>query len=368
MKEICFLTEAFGGIATYTDYLSENLKQLKTYDLTTLSLTYDHNVISFEKQGIKSRKKIFHIDAYDEISNELGDEIIHSTADILHFQHEFNIFRSNYYFLELLKRIKSNTDKIIILTFHSIFTSSLKCQFYLKCAAVCDCMVVHQENAKQFFVKIGIEPKNIVVIPHGTRQRTRYNISHKFYSQNKIKVLLSGFITPTKSFDRGLLSLISYPGFEIVVAGLVKDKETLKKIQVLEHRSLADLHIIPRFLKEEELLSLLYDADYLVLPYNQKYYSSSGMLHLGISADLIPIMSTSPKFKELTERIPLCEVHDGNYKRAILKIEKFKLKKLIINKLIEFAEETSWKNIAKITQKQYDILIMKDEFELLPEI
>lgn len=368
MKEICFLTEAFGGIATYTDYLFENLRQLETYDLTMLSLTYDHIFTGFEKQGTKSQKKIFHINSYDEISNELGDEIIYSTADILHFQHEFNIFRSNFYFLELLDRIKYTTNKIIIVTFHTIFTSPLKCQFYLNCAAVSDCMIVHQKNAKQFLVKIGIEPEKIVVIPHGTSQRIHYNISHKFYGKNKIKILLSGFITPAKSFDQGLLSLISHPGFEIVVAGLVKDEETLKKIQVLEHRSLADLHIIPRFLEEEELLSLLYDADYLVLPYNQKYYSSSGMLHLGISADLIPIMSSSPKFEELTQRLPMCEVHDGNYKGVILEIEKHNLKKRIIKILIEFAEETSWQNIALITQKQYDSLIMKAKLEVLSEI
>ncbi|MHA2029902.1 MAG: glycosyltransferase [Candidatus Kariarchaeaceae archaeon] len=368
MIKICHITEAFGGIATYTNFLSDNLQRIN-YNVETLSINYDQEFCDLIKQESTSKgKNIISIKSYPQIRDILINKIIASNADIIHFQHEFNIFRSNRHFLELLDLINNYTKKIVLITLHSVFTDCERIQFYEKCSKMCDSIIVHQENAKQFLVNYDINPNKIVVIPHGTPDITQHDSSLRFFKSNKIKIIFSGFITETKSFDKALASLISYPGFEIIVAGMVRNEESLAKIRKLKNKSRADLRIIPRFLRAEELVSMIREANYMILPYDQSYYSSSGMLHLGVGLNTITLVSSSPKFKELTERVPECEVRGGNYKQAILNIERQNLRDSILSKLFDFAEGTSWDKTVKMTGKIYDFLLKKGENILSAEI
>ncbi|MHA2168471.1 MAG: glycosyltransferase [Candidatus Kariarchaeaceae archaeon] len=369
MIKICFITETYGGIARYTDHLSENLRQSIDYDVKILSINYDQDfsdLIQHEKSS--NSLKYIPIKSHEQIRDVLGNKILKSTSDIIHIQHEFNIFRSNHYFLELLENINYYSEKIIIVTLHSVYTDRKRIQFYQKCSKLCDLIVVHQENAKIFLLNNGIYQDKIAVIPHGTPEITRFKYPCGFFMSQKIKIIFSGFITKTKSYCEALLSLISYEGFEIIVAGMVKDEEVRKRLFALKNQSKADLHIIPRFLEEEELVSMIYEANYLILPYNQSYYSTSGMLHLGISLNTITLVSSSPKFSELVERVPECEVPDGNYKEAINNIENLKMQESILDKLAEFAEETSWDKIAKMTSYTFDFLIKRSNNGLIRKI
>ncbi|MHA2031808.1 MAG: glycosyltransferase [Candidatus Kariarchaeaceae archaeon] len=369
MIEICFITEAYGGIAIYTDHLSENLQENIDYDVKTLSINYDQDFNDLVKHDrLSSNVNFIPIKSYEQIRDVLGEKILKTSADIIHFQHEFNIFRSNRYFLGLLDNINYYSEKIILVTLHSVFTDIKKIQFYQQCSKLSDLIIVHQENAKQFLLSNGIYQDKIAVIPHGTPEITHFMHPSGFFMTQKIKIILAGFIIESKSFDKALASLISYEGFEIIVAGMIKDKEVGKKLFELKNQSKADLHIFPRFVEEEELFSMIYEADYLILPYNQNYYSASGVLHLGISLKTITLVSSSPKFAELTERVPECEVLDGNYKEAIINIEKQKIQETILDKLLEFAEETSWDKIAQITSDAFKFLIRRNDNGLVRRI
>ncbi len=369
MIEICFITETYGGIAIYTDHLSENLRQNIDYDVKTLSIHYDQDCNDLIKHGNPSDSmNIIPIKSYEQIRDVLGDKILKSTADVIHFQHEFNIFRSNHYFLELLDNINYYSEKIILVTLHSVYTDSKKIQFYQKCSKLSDLIIVHQENAKEILLNNDIHQDKIAVIPHGTPEITHFKYPRGFFMSQKIKIIFSGFIAESKSFEKALLSLISYEGFEIVVAGMIKDPKVSMRLFALKNQSKADLHIIPKFLKWEELAPMIYEANYMILPYNQSYYSASGMLHLGISLNTITLVSSCPKFTELTKRVPECEVFDGNYKEAIINIEKLKMQDCILDKLMEFAEETSWDKIAEMTSYAFDLLIKKSDDGLVTRI
>ncbi len=359
MIEVCLITETFGGIATYTNYLSENLQMKEKYDVDTLTINYNYERQYKTDHVITSNTNhMISIKSYEQIANVIGNAVINSTDDIIHFQHEFNIFRSNRYFLELLANIKNNSNKKIILTLHSVFTDAKRIRFFRNCSELIDRFIVHQENAKQFLTDIGVNRNKIIVIPHGTPKLNKNHNSSGFFKSDKIKIIFSGFLTETKSIEQALLSLISCPKFEIIVAGMVKDEGVLRRIKTLKEKSKAILRIIPRFLSKEEHQTVIKDADYLILPYNQNYYSASGMLHLGISLGTITLVSSSPKFEELVKRVPECEVKDGNYKQTILDIEQLNIQKEILKKELKFAEETSWVKVAKMTGKVYDYLFI----------
>ena len=115
MIEIYFITESYGGIAIYTDNLSENLQQNIDYDVKTLSFHYNQEFSDLIKHSKPSKNMtVIQLNSYEQIRDVLGNKILKSTADIIHFQHEFNIFRSNYYFLELLDNLNYYSEKIII--------------------------------------------------------------------------------------------------------------------------------------------------------------------------------------------------------------------------------------------------------------
>jgi hypothetical protein len=338
-------------------------------DVKTISINYDQDFRDLIEQDKPINNMNFvSINSYDQIRDVLGNKILQSTANIVHIQHEFNIFRSNQYYIELLKRLKRYSKKIILMTLHSVFTDHGRIRFYQKCSKLCDCLIVHQENAKQFLVDIGIFPHKIAVIPHGTPKIHNINYARRFFKSHKIKIIFSGFITETKSYEKALLNLISFPGFEIIVAGMAKDKEVIKRLLALKYKSQANLRIIPRFLEEKEQQSMINEADYLILPYDQNYYSASGMLHLGVGLNTITLVSSSPKFTELIERVPECEVVDGDYKQTILNIEKQKMQEEILDMLVEFAEETSWVRVAKMTSNLYDYLIRRSTYGLISKV
>jgi len=68
----------------------------------------------------------------------------------------------------------------------------------------------------------------------------------------------------------------------------------------------------------------------------------------------IVLVSPSPKFRELTKKIPFCSVNNGNY---LKRIEVLQNSPEIVNqvkeKMASFARDTSWPIIAKKTFKLY---------------
>jgi glycosyltransferase involved in cell wall biosynthesis len=219
--------------------------------------------------------------------------------------------------------------------------------------------IVHQENAKNFLISKGMDPSKIIIIQHGSPIIKPTSYKMHFFKRDTFKIAMVGFLKKTKAFGKVLSSLITKEDLEIIVAGMVKDYEVIRQIEQLKQKAKATLTVIPRFLTDQELIALMGSADCIILPYEQDYFSSSGILHLAAGMKKIVLVSSSPKFRELTKKIPFCNVKSGNYLKHIEVLQNSpEIVTQLRQKIASFARDTSWPIIAKKTFKLYKSVLI----------
>jgi len=353
--KVVLITEAFGGIATYSEFLLRELNAIAGIDSRGIWVLYPQN---YEEQNITkfipSKRITLKIPCSDCFKDLLITRIRRDPSEIIHFQYDLSIFPSQNHFLELLKEIRRQASKKVIITLHSIYTDHLFIKMINNCQMFTDIFIVHQENARNFLISKGMNPNKIATIPHGSPIIKPNSYKIRFFKKNLFKIVMVGFLKKTKAFKETLSSLITKDDLEIIVAGMVKESEVVRQIEQLKQKAKATLTIIPRFLTDQEFMALMEEANCIILPYEQNYFSSSGILHFAAGMKKIVLVSPSPKFRELTKKIPFCSVNNGNY---LKRIEVLQNSPEIVNqvkeKMASFARDTSWPIIAKKTFKLY---------------
>lgn len=359
--KVVLITEAFGGIATYSEFLLRELNTIEGIEIRKIWLLYSHN---YQEENIKKliplNRTILNVPCSNCFKDLLITIIRQDPSEIIHFQYDQSIFPSQNHFLELLREIQRQTSKKVIITLHSIYIDPLFIKMINDCQLLTDAYIVHQENAKNYLISKGVDPSKINIIPHGSAIIKPSSSKIHFFKKNLFKVAMMGFIKKTKAFEETLSSLITKDDLEIIVAGMVKEYEVERQIEQLKQKAKARLTIIPRFLTDHELVGLMEEADCIILPYKQDYFSSSGILHLAAGMKKIVLVSSSPKFRELTKKIPFCNVKNGNYLKHI---EVLQNSPEIVNQLKEkmasFARNTSWPIVAKKTFRLYKSVLIE---------
>jgi glycosyltransferase involved in cell wall biosynthesis len=355
------ITEAFGGIASYTDFLVQELHKIKSIKTRLIHL---FNPQYYQKEKIRNfipqTRKVMDLPSSYNFKDPLMNMIRLDPSEIIHFQYNMSIFPSGDFFLKLLEDTRKQTSKKIVITIHSLYTDPPFIKMINDCLIFSHACIVHQENAKNFLISKGIESSRIVVIPHGSTIIKPTSDKNHFFKQNMFKVAMVGFLKKTKTFERALSSIITKSDLNIIVAGMVKEDEALHQITQLQQKAKATLTIIPRFLTERELFTLIGEADCIVLPYEQDYFSSSGILHLAAGMKKIVLVSSSPKFGDFAKEVPFCNVKNGNYLKPIEVLQNSP--EIVIQlkeKIASFARNTSWPIAAKKTFRLYRSILNK---------
>ncbi|MFX1286277.1 MAG: hypothetical protein ACFFB5_21770 [Promethearchaeota archaeon] len=353
--KVVIITEAFGGIATYSEFLLQELNVIEGIETREIWLLYPENYQ--EKDIIKfvpKNRTILNVPCSNCFKDLLITTIRQDPSEIIHFQYDLSIFPSQNHFLELLTEIQRQTSKKVIITLHSIYTDPPFLKMLNDCQMISNAFIVHQKNAKNFLISKGMDPSKITIIPHGSPIIRPNSSKIHFFKTNLFKVAMMGFIKRTKAFKETISSLITKDDLEIIVAGMVKEFEVIRQIEQLKQKAKATLTLIPRFLTDREFMSIMEEANCIILPYEQDYFSSSGILHFAAGMKKIVLVSPSPKFKEITKRIPFCNVKNGNY---LERIEILQNSSETVNQvkkeMASFARDTSWSISAKKTFHLY---------------
>lgn len=358
---ILLITEAFGGIATYSEFLIQELNKIQKIKTRTIWLINPQN---YSKENIRKfipqTKTVLNLPSSHNFKDPLMKIIRQDLSEIIHFQYEMSIFPSRNLFLKLVREIRRQTSKKIVITLHSIYIDPPFIEMINDCSKFTDAYIVHQENAKNFLISKGMNPSKIFVIPHGSAILKPPPNKKLFFKKNLFKIAMVGFLKKTKAFEEALFPIIAKNELEIIIAGMVRNDEVIRHITRLQQKAKATLTIIPRFLTDQELFALITEADCIILPYDQNYYSASGILHLAAGFGKIVLVSSSPKFKELSEKIPFCNVKNGNYLKHIEVLQNSpEMVAKLSQKIALFARNTSWPIIAKKTFNLYQNILTR---------
>ncbi len=271
------------GIATYTSFLTEALRA-KEVDVYIIS--------HYGGQG----KNVFSCFDYEDrdLSYKIFDMIIRLSPDLVHVQHEFNLFGRQYgvSIVPLYFQLKM-TNIPCVTTLHTIYEKNI---FEHKILFSCflnysDKLIVHEKFQKQALINEldrvdGLDEK-ISVIPHGARELNNIPDAKKklgIDEDTKI-VLMIGYFSPYKNFEK-ILDLWpeivrKYDGkVLLIIAG------KLRTIAYLDYRNLLferinsspakeHIKVIRGQISQDSFDIIMSAADIVVLPY--KKISQSGI-------------------------------------------------------------------------------------------
>jgi len=364
--KVCFLTTWLPkscGIGTYTNYLSKGL--LKDKNITIDIITEKEN------SPVKGERINVH-PCFDRISEYDGDilsKIEEIGPDVVHIQHEFGIFGNDFRIVNLLEKIK--TKKVV--TLHTLSVNYLKPKFpeveafnnlIVKAS---DKVIVHQRADKSVLSRQSSDEGKISVIAHGTeimQNLDQMESRKKLGWREDIKILLLfGFLKKAKlcfPFVQALPSIFkSNPDVYLYIVGSTcqsseKEKPYFDRIkEELKEQGIADRVVfIDEFIPQEKVPLYYNAADIVVMPYDLTEWGASGALHLAIGSGKPTIISRIAKADEIRENIseeitPLLH-KKGEWSRVVNRILADKeFREYIINRTKQYAEKTSWENIAK---------------------
>ena len=350
------------GIATYSSFLTEELKKNAKVYITSL------------------HKKIV-LNPYFLI---LGYRVGRS-QDIVHVQFEYGLFPN----LKLGK--KSLTafagllfyfglalgNRRVITTIHeprkTITAGGKSGGFYTKLLdklifTVSDMIIVHTLESKELMKTLYIvDESKLCVIPHGSFEQPRFleksECKRKLGLHGKTVITILGFVTPKKGHDLviPLLPQID-PNVHLVVAGGPQTTEDTVYLEAL--KKLAEqYHCLDRVTFTgylQDLSPVLSATDIAILPY--RTVTDSGILHILISFRIPTIASDLKAFKEVQQEygcIELFKTEDAHdlFKKIQLLLSDQKRMASLGLKCEDMWYATKWSSIAeKHVQTYRDVL------------
>ncbi len=366
------------GIAEYVSMLGSALRNYRDLDLVFLGNRE-------EKEGLPEQ----YIEPYSGIETRIcfsrnGDLegvvrcveslIKERGVNVVHIQHEYDVFPNNVAFLSMLAKLRQLGVKIVV-TMHTV-VHALKgreyVEFQRKLGELAHAIVVHSILQEYELIMQGVDPRKIFKIPHGTlinpfRGYSRVELLKKLgldgsLDDGSILITTPGFVRS----DKGLVPLIKafgevrtrYDAKLILMGSPQHDgkhymKEVLKSLDGAK-----DVVFVSRFLSREELLMLLAAVDIAVFPYRDELHLGvSGAFHLAIGSCKPVVCTRAPRLVECYENAPeLTAPTDDAHeiaRKIELVIENPRIVEEATKRLWKYALDTNWENVAELHRKLY---------------
>jgi len=344
------------GIATYTRFLTDALreKQIEVYIIS-----------HYGGQG----KNVFSAFDYEDrdLSYKIFDMIIRLSPDLVHVQHEFNLFgrQCGVSIIPLYLQLKM-TRIPCVTTLHSVYKNNSNEHkiIFSSILSYSDKIIVHENYQKEALISeietVMDREEKIEVIPHGAREISPIPGAKDVLgvdSDTKL-VLMIGYFSPYKNFEK-IIDL--WP--EVVrrykgkVLLLVAGK--MRTIAYLEYRNLLferinsspardHIKVIRGQISQRSFDTIVSAADVVVLPY--KKISQSGIFCHCMSFGKPVVTSQNPTMASIFSqyRAGLMSKNDQEYVNnilALLRDERLYME-LSKNALRYVKERISWNIIA----------------------
>ena len=361
------------GIAAYTSFLVEGIRKVSPKT---------HVRIIAEREALALKEEFFEVvPCWSREENYVEQILTHlDDVDILHIQHEYSIYKFDDRLPTLLQKTPQRIRKV--LTIHCVRPAQVSERWKIdeeyaaKIAKLADHIIVHLESQKEILLRLGLTPKRISVIPHGTRiievdrEASRRRLGLPL--DGKI-LLMFGFVKPHKCLHVAVeaLNIIrkEYENTYLFIAGGLaptaseehrRYADSLRK--KIEELDLEENVIFPnKYYPDEDVPYIFSACDIVLFPYYEEDRSSSGSLHLAIGAGKPVIASRIPKFEELKhisdELLVLPYNSEVIAKLALRIFKEPKFRNHIIRRTEAYRKLTSWENTARKHLELYSRLI-----------
>ena len=372
---------SFCGIAEYSSMLVSSLLDLYQLEVMFIATKLDNQEGVYTEPYSKAKvvKCFKESGPYNEILKCINKLDIDRNT-VIHFQHDYSIYRNTSEFLELLHKLKKKYPETrIILTLHTVAryeTSPLRVDFQRLLAKLVDIIIVHSPLMEYELIQQGVDPARIRQIVHGTllnkmigrdKKRLLARLGIVDYSVYEKPIITTpGFIRPNK----GLTSLLrSFKearqkiDLVLILAGTHQGKtEYLRDLEKIAGED-SDVFIIERYLRRDEILALLSVADLTVFPYVvEPFVSVSGALHLSIGSRRVSVCTKVAKLYECNIILPEASVPSSMMyseisKKIISLVEDYSLRKYLEEKIWRYALDTRWENVAGMHLALYEEIL-----------
>ncbi|MBW1997032.1 MAG: glycosyltransferase [Deltaproteobacteria bacterium] len=341
------------GIATYTKYLSEGLRE-KHVDVYVVS----------HLGG--SGPQVFPCFDYEDgdLAERAFSMMVRFTPDVVHIQHEFNLFGKYHGVSVIPLIIQFRLIGIpVVTTLHTVYADMTESQLVIleSIFANSERIIIHEPYQGEVLQKV--MDKNLVakirVIPHGAREVKPVPAAKEILGlpEDKKIILLIGYFRPSKNFELvvdifpEILEL--YPDALLVVAGKIRGKE-YRDYRNMLFRKIADspksdsIYLIRGQLPQDVFDTIISAADVVVLPY--KISSQSGILAHCLAFGKPIVTSSTQAMKEALEksRAGLTCDNTSQFVENIARIlsNNEKARELSQNALRFVREVISWSRVA----------------------
>jgi len=350
-----------------------------------------HYITALKKYAKKTNKKISikiiaHTDAkkadYPIINlknknwhHEVLKIIKKQKPDIVHIQHEYGLYETyrdcNKRVIELIKLIKQ--EKIpTVMTYHSVYKKLIPphANFISETLKQLDAGILHCEYQKQALKNnIGWQPKNIYVLPHGSREDIKLEKEEvrKGFGYNEDLVIGSaglaserkGFRTLTKQWPKVVKKIPNaILTLELKPHVATETRTYINKVlkEVMKSPVSDNIEFIVKDYSELEFYKRLKSFDILVLPYKSE--SQSGVLahgfSVGVPAIVTDIEGLGAEIRNSKAGIAVKKRKDF-YKVIIKLLKSPKLRAKYSQNALNYVKKVSgWSIIARKTFKIYE--------------
>lgn len=255
------------------------------------SLTCKQIVCKFD---VKDRSFLNHKNWISEISKVIKKE----APDTIHFLTGDVFYKFFGFGLNKLKKYKT------ILTFHSVRTGFLQKLSLSIISGLVKTVVFHSEFMKNQAEGLGIKNACHIEYPVFGGKACDETEAKKYFGLNT-EVPVIGCIGGTRQ-DKGLDILLNAlkdvkEPFQLLVAG---KEEYFKEEYIKEQTSSysENVHLMLRFLTEEELMCAMNATDIVVLPYRKEFNGASGPLGEGVALGKCIIGPNHGNLKDTIEK------------------------------------------------------------------
>ena len=290
------------GLATFTTHLAEALRE-RFPDLTLDHYAMDDDSM-VEYGDDVSTIRAEHRESYLQAARQIQA----NGTDALWLQHEFGIFggEAGAHILDLVEA----TDLPLVVTLHTVLEKPTadQARVFERLLDRADVLVVMaQRGAQTLRRRYNVDPKRIVVIPHGVPDRQMIDperMKPRFGLQGRTVLMTFGLLAPDKGVDRMIEAMPAivarHPEALYLVVGATHPnfirnsgecyRESLERR--VEELGLGDhVRFHNSFVEQDELLDMLQASDIYITPYLNMAQVTSGTLSYAAAVGK-PIVST----------------------------------------------------------------------------
>ena len=256
-----------------------------------------------------------------------------------------------YYYLKKTSRV-SVVGRFLAL----VCTILSYVSIYLSCV-LSDAVIVHTDlmkNALASIISYNMLSK-IYIIPHGSYEPVHRVVKSR-YNEDSIVVLTIGYQRPSKGLEVFLKSakVVSRQVTKVkfMIVGTRIQKFIERKEKLANNDIDIKVNIIDNFLEDRVLDEVIEEADIIVLPYDDRFYESSGALHRVVLFGKALVCSNIPRFRSsLTDGVNALLFHPGDHMalaaHLLRLINDEPLREQLSKRAVEDFLHTRWRLVAR---------------------